>query len=176
MARHVVVLFIVFVSMCFISGCAAPYTSKNADDKEVGEFTSNHSKNSRTFPVTVSGKGVSPNTGYIERDMLMSDRAAVIDAYRNLSERIAGLVVESYSRQGNFITDRDLIQSETASYIRGARVMDVTNEGGISTAIVKILLPVEKFRWYFEEHYPLYNPEIGQYTEMQDELMGASNL
>lgn len=103
----------------------------------------------RTFPVTVTGRGVSPNSGYIERDLLMADRAATIDAYRNLSERISGLLVESYSRQGQFTTDRDLILSETSSYIRGARVMDVIHEGGISTATVRINLPIARFNWYY---------------------------
>lgn len=103
----------------------------------------------RTFPVTVTGKGVSPNSGYIERDLLMADRAATIDAYRNLSERISGLLVEAYSRQGKFITDRDVILSETSSYIRGARVMDVIHEGGISTATVRINLPIARFNWYY---------------------------
>ncbi len=103
----------------------------------------------RTFPVTVTGRGVSPNSGYIERDLLMADRAATIDAYRNLSERISGLLVESYSRQGQFIANKDVILSETSSYIRGARVMDVIHASGISTATVRINLPIARFNWYY---------------------------
>jgi len=132
-ACYFLLLFIIISSVVFISACAkvAPYSA-------VGE----------TFDFTVTGYGLVTRAGNFEKEMLLSNRAAVVDAYRNLSERVAGLVVESYTRQGEYEVNKDVIMTETKAFLMGARVVEVEYNNYISTAIVSLPLPTQRFKWY----------------------------
>jgi len=64
---------------------------------------------------------------------LMAERAAKLDAYRNLLEQAYGVNISAKSTVRNFITQNDVIRSRVEAYVRGARVVDTRHleDGGV---------------------------------------------
>jgi hypothetical protein len=143
-------LSVFYFTLILLPACSKLNPHLTESNAEIGRFATmqGNGKVDPTFPIIVEGKGVEPNNGSPQQKQLMANRAAIVDAYRNLSERIAGLVVDSHTRQGEFQVSEDYIMSETNSYLRGAKVVTIVNQDGVTTATVKILLPKERFLWY----------------------------
>ncbi len=55
---------------------------------------------------------------------LMTERAAKVDAMRNLLEEAYGVTIRSNTTVRDFITENDTIRARVNAYIRGARVID----------------------------------------------------
>lgn len=55
---------------------------------------------------------------------LLAQRAALMDAYRKLSEQIYGLKIKGETTVRDFVTENDVVESETAGFIRGAKEVD----------------------------------------------------
>ncbi len=88
--------------------------------------------------VTAIGQGVPPESGSAQQKMILARRAAVVDAYRNLSERLTGMLVQAYTQQGQNLVSVDQINLQTTSYLRGARIIEVDYEDGLATAKVLV--------------------------------------
>lgn len=98
--------------------------------------------------VSVTGQGLEPENGTRQQKRLMAERAAVIDGYRKLSERLAGTILNAYSAAGYNNVSHDQITAETNAYLRGAQVGFVSHKDGIATAVVKLYLIPREFRFY----------------------------
>lgn len=119
-------------------------------------YDANHTKNiipgiekanavDATFvSILATGRGLAPENGSEQKKKLLADRAAVVDAYRNLSERITGFILAGYTNQGLNEISIDRIRVESNTYIRGAQVLEVVYFEGVSTATVKVLVPANK--------------------------------
>jgi hypothetical protein len=72
---------------------------------------------------------------------LMAERAAKMDAYRNLLEQAYGVNISSSSTVRNFITQNDVIRSRVEAYIRGAKVIDtrMLDDGGVEVEMEVVL-------------------------------------
>lgn len=69
------------------------------------------------------GKGVAPENSFNRgRAIIMAERAAIADAYRQLAEKIKGVYIRSYQDYWNGSVDMDFIRMETETWLRGARV------------------------------------------------------
>lgn len=55
---------------------------------------------------------------------LMAIRAAQVDAYRNLAERVHGFRVSGSTSVSAFVTQSDTVRSYVDAFIRGARVVN----------------------------------------------------
>lgn len=64
---------------------------------------------------------------------LMAERAAKLDAYRNLLEQAYGVNISSKSTVRNFALQNDVIRSRVEAYIRGAKIIDTRHldDGGV---------------------------------------------
>lgn len=69
-------------------------------------------------PMTVAQPEVTPQM------KVMAVRAAKVDAYRKLAERIFGLEVTSSTKVENYVTSSDVIAGELDTLIKGARFTD----------------------------------------------------
>ncbi|MDY0162039.1 hypothetical protein [Desulfobotulus sp.] len=99
--------------------------------------------------VRVQGQGLAPEKGSPARRRYYAERAAVLDGYRRLSERIAGILLDSYTLAGEGEMGQDRILSETRAYLRGAQVMEVAYSEGMATAEVRVFLVPRQsvFQW-----------------------------
>ena len=102
----------------------------------------------RRIRISVTGKGVAPMNGTPMQKRMMAERAAVIDGYRQISERLAGAIVEVYTESGNNTITKDRITSETNAHLRGARLVDAQYEDGLATARVDVYITPRQMRFY----------------------------
>ena len=100
----------------------------------------------QTNIIEVTGKGVVPDDledspkGY-----LMAERAAVIDGYRLLTEKIAGIIVEANSENKDFTVSKDKIYTYAKSFLKGAEVMSIRHlKNNIAEADIRLILPEKK--------------------------------
>ncbi|TWI71097.1 hypothetical protein LZ24_02058 [Desulfobotulus alkaliphilus] len=99
--------------------------------------------------VRVRGQGLAPEEGSPARRRYNAERAAVLDGYRQLSERIAGLILDAYTMSGEGDMSHDRILAETRAYLRGAQVMEVAYAEGMATAEMRVFLAPRTsiFQW-----------------------------
>lgn len=76
-----------------------------------------------TVMVQAIGKGIAPDNEFNRgRAMILAERAAIADAYRQLAEKIKGVYLRSYQDTWNGSVDHDFIRLKTETWLRGARV------------------------------------------------------
>lgn len=102
----------------------------------------------RKIMIRVVGKGIEPLDGTPIQKKLMAERAAVIDGYRQLAERLAGMIIESESRVGNNSLSMDKVMIEANAYLRGAQVSMVNYQAGFATADIKLYIEPRESRFY----------------------------
>jgi hypothetical protein len=102
----------------------------------------------RKILITETGKGLAPETGTPMEQKFMAERAAVLDGYRKISERLAGLIVHANSKAGNGSLAQDEIQVVAKSYMRGANIEEITYQGGVATAEIKLYIKPRKEIYY----------------------------
>jgi hypothetical protein len=98
-----------------------------------------------TITLHAIGKGVPPDNASSDgQAYILAERAAIVDAYRNLSETIHGVYLENYQRVGNMAIDLDRIHTATKAWLRGAEVESISHgKDEVVEAVVrvKIYLP-----------------------------------
>lgn len=87
-------------------------------------------------PVKISAKGAGapPATAVNQAQArLMAERAAKVDAMRNLLEQAYGVTISSSTTVRNFVTENDTIRARVDAFIRGAKVVDTRylNDGSV---------------------------------------------
>jgi hypothetical protein len=103
---------------------------------------------SQKILISVRGQGIEPETGTPQQKKLMAERAAVIDGYRKISERVAGMIINAYSAAGYNNISVDQVTSETNAYLRGAQVNFVSFKDGVANATVKVYMAPREFKFY----------------------------
>ncbi len=86
--------------------------------------------------VRVVGKGLAPEDAVNKgQSIILGERAAIADGYRQLAERIKGIYIDTYTKVYGAQVDYDQIHLETATWLRGARVTKIeTMDHGITAA------------------------------------------
>ena len=73
---------------------------------------------------TATGVGVPPSGVKGQEARIMAERAAKVDAIRNLTERIYGVQIDSATTIKDFVTERDEVKAEVEAFVNGAQVID----------------------------------------------------
>lgn len=107
---------------------------------------------SRKILVNETGMGIAPEEGTPAAQKFMAERAAIVDAYRRLSERLGGLVVQANSKADNGQLTNDQVKTIASVYLRGASIDSVIFEAGIARADAKVYISPRKEVYY---HYVL---------------------
>ena len=98
--------------------------------------------------VSVNGQGLEPVTGTKQQKKLLAERAAIIDGYRKLSERLGGMILSAYSQAGKNNLSVDQVTTETNTYLRGAQVAFVSHDDGIAMANIRVYLAPREYKFY----------------------------
>ena len=92
--------------------------------------------------VTAKGGGAPPaNAVNQAQARLMAERAAKVDAMRNLLEQTYGVTIKSRTTVKDFITQNDTIKARVNAYIKGAKVIDTKylSDGSVEVEMEIIL-------------------------------------
>lgn len=98
--------------------------------------------------IRVQGRGIEPMEGTPIEKKLMAERAAVIDGYRQLTERLAGMIIEARSSVGNHAVTMDQVMVEANAYLRGAQISTITYQAGFAVADIKLYLEPRESRFF----------------------------
>lgn len=103
-------------------------------------LVNNDGKPSESVKIRVTGYGAPPKAFYPEpQRRLMSLRAAKIDAYRNLAERIKGVQIWGGTTIGDMVVEKDRFRVYLDTHLRGARVIaENPHDDGTYETIVEL--------------------------------------
>lgn len=110
------------------------------------DSSAQNSVNQKIVTFQVVGKGLEPENALTKGEaILLAERAAVADGYRQLVEKVRGVYVDAYMKAGRGTVNQDIIQVHTQSWLRGAEVMDIVQgEYGITLARLRLRINFSK--------------------------------
>lgn len=150
----------VFCATLCLTVIAGPFSTGCTSRHQVVKYEDKIQKSENVIPgieaaeaeekirITVTGTGLEPENGTPQYKKLMAERAAIMDGYRKLSERLAGAIIKVYSESGNNSISKDRITSETNAYLRGAQVASVAHENGMALAQINLFIQPREIRFY----------------------------
>jgi hypothetical protein len=101
--------------------------------------------------ITARGGGAPPpNAINPAQARLMAERAAKVDAMRNLVEQAYGVRIDSRTTVRDFVTQSDTIKARVRAYIQGARVIDTRHLSDGSVEVEMELILGYEFRRMFQ--------------------------
>ena len=132
--------------MLFFFGCSTFQSSNASSPGGVLESPKSKANNEKIVSFYVIGKGLEPENALTKGEaVLMAERAAVADGYRQLVEKIRGVYVDAFMKAGRGTVEHDVIQVHTQSWIRGTEVMEITRgEYGITSARLRLRINFAK--------------------------------
>ncbi len=86
-----------------------------ASSEEVSEW--------QYLTILVKGRGAPGDEENLTQRKLMAERAAKLDAYRNLGEEVFGLYLDSVTTVELFVVGKDIIRTKVSAFIQGAQVV-----------------------------------------------------
>jgi len=143
MKKLCVVLSGIFVLIMFLSGCGKntvrPASTAGGPGKVLGP-PGGEVDDHKVVTFFVIGKGLEPENALSKGEaVLMAERAAVADGYRQLVEKVRGVYVDAFMRAGRGTVDYDTIQVHTQSWLRGTEIMEVSEgQYGISNVRMRL--------------------------------------
>jgi hypothetical protein len=127
-----------------LAGCQTTEVREDRPLGEVGPAYDAPSPEGQWAPVRVTAKGGGappPNAVNMAQARLMAERAAKVDAMRNLLEQAYGVTIKSRTTVKDFITQNDTIKARVNAFIKGAKVIDTKylSDGSVEIEMEVIL-------------------------------------
>jgi len=162
MKKLSMVLVALLTAVLFFSGCGSKSSTAGGSGKVLGG-SDDGTGNQKVVTFFVSGKGLEPENALSKGEaVIMAERAAVADGYRQLVEKVRGVYVDAFMRAGrgthdtsNFelgatragrgTIDHDTIQVHTQSWLRGTEIMEISKgDYGITVARLRLRINFAK--------------------------------
>lgn len=130
MRKRIYVVLSLCVIALFFSGCNSsvvrPSSTAGGPGKVLGP-PGGEVDDHKVVTFFVIGKGLEPENAYSKGEaVIMAERAAVADGYRQLVEKVRGVYVDAFMRAGRGTVNYDTIHVHTQSWLRGTEIMEVT--------------------------------------------------
>lgn len=123
--------------------------------------------------VGASGYGAPPKNYYpVGQRRLMTMRAAKVDAYRALAEIVGGLHVWGGTAIADMVLERDRYRTFVDTYVRGARVIDVTP---MDDDTYKTTVEMTIDQGFLSQVMAFVDPGIGRLCNSGDSATSADN-
>ncbi len=104
----------------------------------------------RKILVKETGIGMPSEEGSPAEQKYTAERAAVLDAYRKIAERLGGMIVQANSKANNGKLTEDQVKTIANAYLRGAAVEKITYSKGIARADVKVYIQPRQEIYYHD--------------------------
>ena len=130
----------------FIVGCASMDTENITDNI-------NYSCKDKIV-LSVTGKGAPPTEMELSevQKYLFAERAAVIDGYRILSEKLGGVIVNSSTNASGYVVKSDAVNTITNTLLKGVKILKIKhNSNGVCEVDMKIELSKSVLNKYIAE-------------------------
>ncbi|SDT84584.1 LPP20 family lipoprotein [Desulfobacula phenolica] len=130
-----------FFSVLFFSGCSRFNISSIAvGPGNICGMAGGEGYDQKMVAFQVIGKGLEPENALSKAEaVLMAQRAAVADGYRQLAEKVHGVYVDAVMQSGRGIITHDAIRVQTQSWLRGAEIMEIyQGDHGITNAKLRL--------------------------------------
>ena len=101
--------------------------------------------------IYVAGIGLAPDNPSlnIEQKKMMAERAAVVDGYRKILEKIGEIKVSSTTTVQNHITTNDTIKVKINGIVKGAKQTGVRHlKGGVAEVYMEIALGRQLYKMF----------------------------
>jgi len=97
--------------------------------------------------ISVTGEGVAPaNTISPAQAYVMAKRAATVEAYRLIAEKVNGVRVEGKDTIKNMVVQRSTVKTQVAAMIKNASVVETTFKNGLCEVEMEIELNYNQFQ------------------------------
>lgn len=124
------------------AGTTALPTAQNVRAQHEPVMTANN-----TIRLVVKGQGVAPSfTQSPAQAFALAKRAAMVDAYRLLGEKVSGVRVEGQDIIKNMMVKRSQVRTEVNTMIRQASVVETDFKDGLCEVEVELIVSGNK--WY----------------------------
>lgn len=145
MKRLSMVVAALLTVVLVFSGCSSKSSTAGGPGKVLGG-SDDGTGNQKVVTFFVSGKGLEPENALSKGEaVIMAERAAVADGYRQLVEKVRGVYVDAFMRTGRGTIDHETIQVHTQSWLRGTEIMEITRgEYGITVARLRLRINFAK--------------------------------
>jgi len=141
----ILLAFSACLSVLSIMGCSS-INSVVGGSGGVLDSSANYVAKHKVVTFQVTGKGLEPENALTKGEaILMAERAAIADGYRQLVEKVRGVYVDAYTKAGWGSVNQDTIQVQTQSWLRGTEVMEITRaDYGITEARLRLSVNFSK--------------------------------
>lgn len=103
-------------------------------------------KKNAPLRISVVAQGVAPsNTISPAQAYVMAKRAATVEAYRLIAEKVNGVVVEGKDTIKNMVVQRSVVKARVSAMIKNASIVETTFKDGLCEVEMEIELRYNQF-------------------------------
>lgn len=141
--RLYLLLFLVLTSMSLLQA-EDGYPEEEFDPTETKELVL---REGLPLRITVTAQGVAPeHVVSPAQAYVMAKRAATVEAYRIIAERVNGVRVDGQDTIKNMIVKKSVVRAQVSAMIKNAEIVDEVFKNGIFEVEMEVVIHYNQFR------------------------------